>query len=126
MKHFTTFLKPVLLCGLLIGCGRGTPVTPQGRDIAFDKLAKAKTDQERFYALRAAAKQSFILGKTEDARSYASNLLALLPQFPNDWNYGNAVHDGNLVVGPIAVQEGRMNDPKRHLLEAGKSRGSPR
>ena len=116
----------VLLVGLLVGCGRSTPVTPQARlNAASEKLAKAKTDQERFYALNDAAKQSFVLGKTEDARTYASNLLALLPKFPNDWNYGNAVQDANLVLGRIAVQEGRIEDAKRHLLEAGKSPGSP-
>jgi hypothetical protein len=126
MKHFMTFLMPVLLGGLLAGCGGRTPVTPQGRlDSASEKLAKAKTDQERFYALNDAAKQSFVVGKTEDARSYASNLLALLPQFPNDWNYGNAVQDANLVLGRIAVREGRMEDAKRHLLEAGNTSGSP-
>jgi len=117
---------PILLVGLLVGCGRSTPVTPQGRlNTASEKLATAKTDQERFYALNDAAKQSFVLGKTEDARNYASNLLALLPKFPNNWNYGNAVQDANLVLGRIALREGRMEDAKRHLLEAGKSPGSP-
>ena len=126
MKHFTTFLMPVFLVGFLVGCGRSTPVTPQGRlNAASEELAKAKTDQERFYALNDAAKESFVLGKTEDARTYANNLLALLPKFPNDWNYGNAVQDANLVLGRIAVQEGRLEDAKRHLLEAGKSPGSP-
>jgi hypothetical protein len=126
MKHFTTFLIPVLICGLLAGCGRRNSLTPRGRpNSASEELAKAKTDRERFYALGDAAKQSFVLGKTEEARSYASNLLALLPQFPNDWNSGNAVHDANVVFGRIAVLEGRMDDAKRHLLEAGKSRGSP-
>jgi hypothetical protein len=126
MKHFTTFFMPALLGGLLIGCGRNPPVTPQGRlSSASEKLAKAKTDQERFYALDDAAKQSFVLGKTEEARSYASNLLALVPQFPNDWNYGNAVQDANLVLGRIAVQEGRIEDAKGYLLEAGRSPGSP-
>ena len=80
---------------------------------------------ERFYALNDAAKQSFVLGQTEEARKYASNLLALLPKFPGDWNYGNAVQDANLVLGRIAVQEGRIEDAKRHLQEAGKSPGSP-
>jgi tetratricopeptide (TPR) repeat protein len=117
---------PVFLVGVLVGCGRSTPVTPQGRlNAASEELAKAKTDQERFYALNDAAKESFVLGKTEDARTYANNLLALLPKFPNDWNYGNAVQDANLVLGRIAVQEGRLEDAKRHLLEAGKSPGSP-
>jgi len=115
-----------LVGGLLAGCGRNTPVTPEGRlSSASDKLAHAKTDEERFYALNDAAKQSFVLGKTEDARNYASNLLAMLPRFSNDWNYGNAVQDGNLVLGRIAVKEGRMEDAKRYLLEAGKSPGSP-
>lgn len=112
--------------GLLLGCDRSNPSTPQGRlNAAAAKLAKATTDQERFYALGDAAKQSFVLGKTEDARTYASNLLELLPKFPNDWNYGNAVQNANLVLGRIAVQEGRIEDAKRHLLEAGKSPGSP-
>src|SRR2546425_2092816 len=115
MKHNARFLVPVLAIGLLAGCGPSTPITPQQRlSSATDKLAMAKTDQERFYALDDAAKQSFVLGKTEDARNYASNLLALLPKFPNDWNYGNAVQDGNLVLGRIAVQEGRMEDAKRY------------
>jgi tetratricopeptide (TPR) repeat protein len=130
MPHFTTFLKPVLLCGLLAGCGRSTPVTPtvtpqQRPNSVSQELAKATTDQERFYALNNAAKQSFVLGQTEEARKYASNLLALLPKFPDDWNYGNAVQDANLVLGRIAVQEGRIEDAKRHLQEAGKSPGSP-
>ena len=32
----------------------------------------------------------------------ASELLALLPKFPKNWNYGNAVQDGNLVHGRIS------------------------
>ena len=61
MKHLTTFLMPVLLGDLLAGCERSTPLSPQGRlNNASEKLANAKTDQERFYALNDAAKQSFV------------------------------------------------------------------
>ena len=120
------FLSASLIGSLLVGCGHNTPVTPQGRlNRALERLATAKTEQERFYALDEAAKESFVLGKTQEARNYATNLLALLPRFPNDWNYGNAVQDSNLVLGRIAVQEGRLEDAKRHLLEAGNSPGSP-
>ncbi len=116
----------LLLAGLLIGCGRHYPVTPEGRlKEAKAELADAKTDRERFYALNDAAKESFVVGNVEDARHYATNLLALAQQFPGDWNYGNAVQDGNLVLGRIAVKEGRLDDAKRYLLEAGKSSGSP-
>lgn len=131
MKHSTIFLMKVLVGILLVICGQSTSlmsqdVSPQGRlKSALEKLAEAKTDQQRFHTLREAAKQSFVMGKMEDAKSYANKLLELLPRFTNDWNYGNAVHDANLVLGRIAVQEGRMEDAKRHLLDAGKSPGSP-
>jgi tetratricopeptide (TPR) repeat protein len=115
-----------LVAGLLGACGQKSPVTPPSRlSSASEKLARAKTEQGRFYALNDAAKQSFTLGNIEDARKYANDLLALLPRFPNDWNYGNAVQDGHLVLGRIAVREGRIEDAKRHLQEAGKSPGSP-
>jgi len=107
--------------------GHGFPTTPQGRlDEAIKDLATASTDERnKFYALDDAAKQSFEVGKIEDARKYATELLTLAQKFQNDWNYGNAVQDGNLVLGRIALHEGRMEEAKQYLLEAGKSPGSP-
>ena len=120
------FLFAFLICGLLCGCGGGFPVAPQQRlDAATKKLAKANTEEEKFYALNDAAKQSFVLGKTEDARKYAQDLMTLLPKFQGNWNYGNAVQDANLVLGRIALKERRIDEAKQHLLEAGKSPGSP-
>jgi hypothetical protein len=71
-----------------------------------------------------AAKESFVLGKTDEARDYANELLASIPPF-HFFENGNAVFDGNLVLGRIAVKEGRIGDAKRCLLESGKSPGSP-
>lgn len=105
---------------------RGLPVTPPERLArAIHALNEAKTQKERFYALNDAAKESFSLGKIEDAREFANELLTLLPKFKSNWNYGNAVQDANLVLGRIALSEGRIDDAKRCLLEAGKSPGSP-
>ncbi len=89
------------------------------------ELDAAKTPEKRFYALSDAAKESFVVGKIEDAQKYASELMTLLPQFQGNWNYGNAVHDANLVLGRIAVRDGRIDEAKKYLLEAGKSPGSP-
>jgi predicted Zn-dependent protease len=122
MKYCT----PLLLCALLVGCGRSYPTTEQGRlDAATKKLASASRDEEKFYALNDAAKQSLEIGKVDDARRYAKDLLALAPKFQGDWNYGNAIQDGNLVLGRIALKEGRTAEAKEYLIEAGKSRGSP-
>ena len=116
---FPTILLPHMM-------GNKFPTTPQGRlDKATKELAAASTDENRFYALDGAAKESFNAGKIDDAKSYAAELLKLAPNFQGNWNYGNAIHDGNLVFGSIAVRDGKFEDAKHFLLEAGKSPGSP-
>lgn len=92
---------------------------------ATRELAAAKSQDERFYALGEAAKESFNTGRIEDARHFAKELLELAPRFKNNWNYGNAVQDGNLVLGRIALREGRLEEAKQYLLTAGGSPGSP-
>ncbi|HKP04644.1 MAG TPA: hypothetical protein VJU77_14930 [Chthoniobacterales bacterium] len=94
-------------------------------DRAISELNQAKTEEERFYALGDAARESFIAGNIDDARRYAEELRALAPKFDSCWNYGNAIQNANLVLGRIAICEKRIDDAKRHLLEAGKSPGSP-
>ncbi len=93
--------------------------------MATRKLAAASRQEDKFYALNDAAKQSFEAGKIEDARKYANDLLALADKFRQNWNYGNAIQDGNLVLGRIALREGRTEEAKQYLLKAGKSPGSP-
>jgi hypothetical protein len=114
------------LFALAIGSGCGAPTTPQQRLAwAEQELAAGGTEEKRFYALNTAAKGSFRDGRIDDARKYAEELSALTPKFEGDWNYGNAVQDVHVVLGRIAVVEGRLEDAKRHLLEAGRSPGSP-
>src|SRR5207247_7875987 len=110
------YITPFFLCGLLLGCGRSGSFTPQGRlTEATNKFAKAKTPQERFYALNDAAKESFVAGNAEDAKKYAQDLMTLLPKFLGDWNYGNAVQGAKLVLGRIAVRNGRLHQAKHYL-----------
>lgn len=122
MRQFQIFA----LCTLLLGCHYVTTQTPPQRLQELRKqLAAATTPQERFYVLGDLAKTSFELGHVDEARQSASELLTLAPQFPSDWNYGNAVQNSNLVLGRIAVREGRIDDAKKFLLAAGASSGSP-
>ena len=120
-------MKYLVICALLVALfGCGIPITSQQRlDKALKDLAEATSDEERFYALGDAAKESFNDDRIEDARKYAQELSTLLPRYKNNWNYGNAVQDANLVLGRIAVQEGHIEYAKWFLIEAGKSPGSP-
>jgi hypothetical protein len=93
--------------------------------VTYVGLAMEQPDRMRFDVLTEAAKESYKLGDTKDARIFASNLFAMLPQFTKYGHYGNGVQSANLVYGRIAVREGRIADAKRYLLEAGKNPGSP-
>jgi hypothetical protein len=102
------------------------PITAQEQfEQATNELAKASTETDRFYALDDAAKENFNAGKIQEAENEARELLVLAPKYRDDWNYGNAIQDGNLVLGRITVRDGRIEDAKKYLLEAGKSLGSP-
>ncbi len=96
---------------------------PKDRGIAA--LNKAKTEEERFYALGDAAKQAFEKADYINAKAYAVELAALAPKYKGNWNYGNAIQDSNVILGRIDVREGKIEDAKKHLIDAGKSPGSP-
>jgi hypothetical protein len=85
----------------------------------MEQLDAAKSPEQRFYALDDAAKEGFVLGKIDEARRYAEELMSLAPQFQGNWNYGNAVQDSNLVLGRIAIREGDLGRAKEYLLASG-------
>ena len=59
------------------------------------------------------------------AKKYATALLESARQEEQGWNYGNIIHNANLILGRIALNEGKIDQAKHHLLEAGKTPGSP-
>jgi len=95
------------------------------KDHGVARLQKAKSEEDRFYALGDAAKQAFTKGDYTDAKTCAEELATLAPKYKGNWNYGNAIQDSNVVLGRLALREGRVEDAKSHLIEAGKSPGSP-
>jgi tetratricopeptide (TPR) repeat protein len=88
-------------------------------------LSLTPEGEKRFYMLSDLAKQAFEAGDTDKASEYATELLNKAPQYRSDWNYGNAVHHGNLILGRIALEYGQLEKAKKYLLEAGKTPGSP-
>jgi hypothetical protein len=99
--------------------------TPATASADRDRLARATSPEERFYILGDIAKHSLTAGQLEEAQSYAVELMGLLPTFKNNWNYGNAVQDANLVLGRIALAEGQIDQAIKFLMAAGDGPGSP-
>jgi hypothetical protein len=89
------------------------------------KLAAAETEQDRFYRLGDAAKHAVGANVLDRADRYANELLALSEHFATNWNYGNAIHDGNMVLGRIALRHGNVEEAKRRLFDSGNTPGSP-
>lgn len=89
--------------------------------------AQANTTNElqRFYNLDYLAQMAFNAGEIEKARTYSNEMLQQTTREESGWSYGDAIYRGNLILGRIALREGRIDDAKKHLLEAGKTTGSP-
>ena len=83
------------------------------------------TGEQRFYELGDLATAALEAGDAAKAAEYASELLQDAQTFKNDWNYGNAVHKGNIVLGRVALEHHDIAGAKQHLLLAGETPGSP-
>ena len=81
---------------------------------------------QRFYGLKAAAQAAFDAGDLNTAEGYATELLADAPSYPKDWNYGNAIFSGNMLLGRVALRRDKNVALARNfLIASGKTPGSP-
>src|SRR4029077_569376 len=81
---------------------------------------------ERLFRLGGIAKAAFDAGQYDDAQSYANELLDLAPWFPDNWDYGNAIFDGNMVLGRVALKrDGNLSLAENYLKASAMTPGSP-
>ncbi len=64
-------------------------------------------------------------GATAKARRLGEELLRVATDDRDYWDYGNAIHKANVVLGRVALREGNVDQAKYHLLQAGRTPGSP-
>ncbi|KAF0125400.1 MAG: RNA polymerase sigma-24 subunit ECF subfamily-like hypothetical protein [Elusimicrobia bacterium] len=121
-------LVQLMLAGVMMaGCAMKKAAPAEGGRYpeAMKQLAEAGTEEKRFYALNNAGTEAFKAGRLDEARAYAEEQAALLPKYKGDWNYGNAVHRTNTVLGRLALREGRMEAAEAYLLKSAETPGSP-
>jgi len=79
----------------------------------------------RFLSLRGVAARALERGDQDRAARLARELLTLAEEYRTDWNYGNAIHHGHLLLGRVALVRGDLSAAGAELLEAGRTPGSP-
>jgi len=103
-----------------------TEKDPKKRLEMTESLMTEGNQYERFVTLNIVAKAAICAENYKKAKDYSIELLQIASQYQDDWNYGNAIHDGHLVLGRIAIKNGDLEKAKNHLLLAGKTPGSPK
>ena len=97
-------------------------------DIRLNKLEELSDkidDRAKYYLMDRLCLAKAEAGQYESARNCAKRLLETASRFRDDWNYGNAVHRANIVLGRVALAQGKLDDAENFLLQAGKTPGSP-
>ena len=82
-------------------------------------------EEKRFYGLTKCLQEKFEGGKIKETKDSIKELKVLLSKYLNNWNYGNATHKINITMGRIALRDGKIDEAKMYLIEAGKTQGSP-
>lgn len=99
----------------------GTRLRNAEAELARDVI----TAEDRARHSTVAARAALELGDYRVARQHAVNALEALPYARHDWNYGNVIHHGHIVLGHVALASGKTEEAVAELLAAGETPGSP-
>ncbi|MFC1773848.1 hypothetical protein ACFL3A_10915 [Pseudomonadota bacterium] len=79
----------------------------------------------RFYSLEEESTAAYTENDYKRAEELLTEYLELARIYRCNWNYGNAIHDANRLLGLISLKIGNIDQATNYLLESGKSTGSP-
>lgn len=83
------------------------------------------SETQKLLLLSGMAKAAYEAGETRKADSYAKQALAAVDRLSAENIHGEAIHQGNIVLGRIAFDNGGIHKAKEYLLAAGRTPGSP-
>jgi len=92
----------------------------------LEKTLPPADSKERFFKLSQVAAAAYDAGNYDKAQAYANELLSDANQYQGNWNYGNAIFYGNLMLGRVALKrDNNTSAAESYLLAAGRTPGSP-
>lgn len=89
--------------------------------ILLKKERSSERDNLRAELLQKLAKIAFKLDNFDRSRQFANELVLEFGDDVNDFNYDNATHVGNIILGRIALRENDVKRAKEHLLIAARA-----
>lgn len=93
--------------------------------VKLEELLNESNQYQSFIVLTHLPRVELKIHNTEKASFYANKLLSFSKNYKDDWNYGNAQHTANIVLGMVAIKEEKLEIAKQYLSAAGDSNGSP-
>jgi len=99
--------------------GRGLGIAIYAFGVVF------RSQSLRVLGLPCVAESNFRRGNLDRASSRAIELLRLAKAEPNDWNCGNAIHKGHLMLGRVALARGELDLAGAELIASARVPGSP-
>lgn len=131
-KRSATFL---ILVALLSACAvpaKKTQVKEEPPKTATDLKSEYTTEtdpEKKFYLLtdyvNQYASKDIPVEEKKEIKAAAESLLKMAPKFKGTWNYGNAIHQGNLVIGRVQLADDKLKSAESYLLAASMTPGSP-
>lgn len=82
-------------------------------------------EYSRWAWLDDAAELAYEIEDYEKAKKYSLESLSLSDKYRNDWNYGNSIHNSNMILGRLSLKDGSIENAKKFLLKSAESKGSP-
>jgi tetratricopeptide (TPR) repeat protein len=87
--------------------------------VQYEKAASLTyVARDRASLLSDLAETAFGAGDMEKAEAYALELLEKAGTKKGPWDYGSAVHTGNIILGQVSLREGDIDEAKACLLRA--------
>lgn len=130
LKHLSTLL---LVTALVVS----TSSPACDLNVSCDKCAKESeyswnpnnlfvtTRLSRFYSLNDKIAEAYRANDSGKVKVLAKENLELAAAYRCNWNFGNAIHDTNRILGLVSLKSGDIDAAANYLLKAGKSTGSP-